>query len=165
MPPKAPPRPRYEVAHLADIPHTPSNNRYGFQLVGEWRQVRHYFGIREFGANAFVATEPGQEIVHAHSEHPNDDTSDVGDEELYYVARGAAAVTLDGEVVDVDEGTFVFVGDPSVRRSVVAKEAGTTILTFGTNPGVVFVVSQFEQEMSPPDRWTSPPVSSDAGHT
>jgi hypothetical protein len=48
----------------------------------------------------------------------------------------------------------MFIGDPSVVRSVTAKEAGTTILTFGTNPGVRFVVSRFEEEMSPPQRWS-----------
>jgi hypothetical protein len=54
-----PPRPRFEIARLDDIPHTETDDRYGFQLVGEWRQIRHHFMIREFSANAFVATEAG----------------------------------------------------------------------------------------------------------
>jgi hypothetical protein len=110
--------------------------------------------IREFAANAFTATEPGQEIVHEHAEEPNDDASEIGDEELYLIFKGAATIKLNDECVDVGPGTLVFVGDPSVVRSVTAKVAGTTVLTFGTNPGVRFAVSRFEQEMSPPPRWS-----------
>jgi hypothetical protein len=147
------PRPRYEIAHLDDIPHTASGDSFSYQLAGEWRQIRHYFGIREFAANAFIATEPNQEIVHEHSEHPNDDSTDVGDEELYYVAAGHAVVTANGVTHDAPAGTLMFFGDPSVVRKVVARTAGTTILTFGTNPGVDFVVSEFEASVSPPSRW------------
>ena len=49
-----------------------------------------------------------------------------------------------------------FIGDPFVVRSVTAKTAGTTVLTFGTNPGVDFVVSDFERSVSPPPRWSDP---------
>lgn len=153
MPADLPPRPRYEVARLSDVPHTPTDERHVLQLPGEWKQIRHHFGVREFAVNAFIATEPGQEIVHEHVETANDGTGDPGDEELYYIAKGTAVVTLDGEEVEVDEGTFIFVGDPSVRRSVVATGAGTVVLTFGTNPGVEFLVSPFEREVSPPARW------------
>jgi hypothetical protein len=154
--PNTPPRPPYEVAHLSEIPHTESTNTRGFQLVGEWKQIRHHFAMKEFSANAFVATEDGQIITHEHFEQPNDDSSDVGDEELYYIARGDAIVKLDGEEHEAPEGTLVFVGDPFVVRSVTARTAGTTVLTFGTNPGVEFVVSEFERSMSPPPRWSDP---------
>lgn len=147
------PRPRYEIAHLDDIPHTESDDSFGFRLVGQWKQLRHYFGIREFSANAFVATEPGQEIVHEHFEEPNDGSSEVGDEELYYVAAGHAVVTADGVEHDAPQGTLMFFGEPAVVRKVVARTAGTVVLTFGTNPGVEFVVSEFEKLMSPPARW------------
>lgn len=150
-----PPRPPYEIAHVDGVPHTTSDSSFGFQLVGEWKQIRHFFSIREFAANAFVATEAGQEIVHEHFEEPNDDTSDVGDEELYVLFKGRADVKLNDELIEVGPGTLIFIGDPSVVRSVTAKEAGTTILTFGTNPGVRFVVSEFEKRMSPPSRWST----------
>lgn len=149
-----PPRPPYEIANIDDIPHTASDSSFGFQLVGEWKQIRHYFGIREFAANAFVASEAGQEIVHEHLEEPNDDSSDVGDEELYVVFRGRADVRVGDEVVEVGAGDLIFIGDPDVVRSVTAKEPGTTVLTFGTNPGVRFVVSEFEKRMSAPPRWS-----------
>jgi hypothetical protein len=124
--------------------------------VGEWKQIRHFFGTKEFSANAFIATEAGQEITHEHFEEPNDDSSDVGDEELYYIAKGHAVVKLDGEEHEAPEGTLISVGDPFVVRSVIAKEPGTTVLTFGTNPGVEFIVSEFEKAMSPPPRWSDP---------
>ena len=149
-----PERPAYEVAHLSEIPRTPTDaEAHGLAIPGEWKQIRHHFGIREFSANAFVATEAGQEIVHEHSERANDDPTRPGDEELYVVASGRARVRLDHEELEAGPGTLVFVGEPRVVRSFTALEAGTTILTFGTNPGVEFVVSQFEQDVSPPPRW------------
>jgi mannose-6-phosphate isomerase-like protein (cupin superfamily) len=149
-----PMRPDYEVAHLSEIPHTPTDGSHGLVLPGEWKQIRHHFGIREFSANAFVATEAGQEIVHEHFERANDDPSAPGDEELYFVASGRALVRVGDEEVDAPAGTLVFVGEPRVVRSFTALEAGTTILSFGTNPGVEFVVSEFERRVSAPPRWS-----------
>jgi len=150
----APPRPPYEIARISEIPATPTAGRDDLTIPGEWKQLRHHFGMREFSANAFVATEAGQEIVHEHSERANDDTAKPGDEELYFVAAGRALVRLDGESAEVEAGTCVFVGDPRVVRSFTALEPGTTILTFGTNPGVEFVVSRWERDVSPPPRWS-----------
>jgi hypothetical protein len=148
-----PARPRFEVARLSEIAPTPYRGSWGFEIPGEWRQLRHHFGIREFSANAFTATEPGQEVVHEHSESANDDPSKPGDEELYYVASGRALVRLDGREVELEAGALVFVGEPAVTRSFTALEAGTTIIAVGTNPGVKFVVSMFELDVSPSARW------------
>jgi mannose-6-phosphate isomerase-like protein (cupin superfamily) len=147
------PRPPYEIARLDEIAPTSSGEAWGFTIPGEWRQLRHHFGIREFSANAFTATEAGQEIVHEHAENANDDPSKPGDEELYYIVSGRALARLDDRKVELDAGSLVFVGDPAVTRSFTALEEGTTILTFGTNPGVEFVVSRFELDVSPPPRW------------
>ena len=149
-----PKRPAFEVAHLSEIAPTPTDGTHGLDLPGEWRQIRHHFGIREFSANAFVATAAGQEIVHEHSERANDDPTQPGDEELYFVASGRARVRLGDEEREVGAGTLVFVGEPGVVRGFTALEAGTTILTFGTNPGVEFVISRFERRVSPPPRWS-----------
>jgi mannose-6-phosphate isomerase-like protein (cupin superfamily) len=146
----APPRPPWEAVHLDDVPVTEPADGFGLQLVGEWRQIRAHFGIREFSANAFVATEAGQEIVHAHVETPNDPEHRRGGEELYLVLNGRAVAELDGERVDAPTGTLVFVGDPATLRSFTAVEAGTTVLAFGTNPGVRFVASAFEREAGRP---------------
>ncbi len=148
----APPRPRFEVAQLAEIAPTSVRGDVGLELAGEWKQVRAHFGIREFSANAFVATEAGQEIVHEHVEEPNDPSHRRGGEELYVVLVGSADVRLDGERLVVGPGTLVFVGDPSTRRSLTAREPGTTVLALGTNPGVRFVASRFEREAGRPPR-------------
>jgi mannose-6-phosphate isomerase-like protein (cupin superfamily) len=149
-----PPRPPYEVAHLSAIPPTPYDGSHGFAIPGKWKQLRHYFGIREFSANAMVATETGQQVVHEHSERANDDPTKPGDEELYIVVRGRFRVRLNDETVDVDEGTVVFVGEPSTVRSFTALESGACVIAVGTNPGVEFIVSDFERQVSPQPRWS-----------
>jgi quercetin dioxygenase-like cupin family protein len=151
VPPRRPP---YELAHLSDIPATPYDGGHGFAIPGEWKQLRHHFGIREFSANAMVATEPGQQIVHEHSERANDDPTKPGDEELYIVVRGRFRVRLNRESIDVDAGTVVFVGEPSTVRSFTALEQDACVLAVGTNPGVEFIVSEFERQVSPPARWS-----------
>lgn len=147
-------RPPYEIAHVSAIPATACDDSYGFSIPGEWKQLRHFFGIREFSANAMVATAAGQEVVHEHAERANDDETKPGDEELYIVVNGRFRVRLDDERVEVGPGTFVFVGEPSTIRSFTALEAGAVVVAVGTNPGVEFVVSRFEQEMNPVPRWT-----------
>jgi mannose-6-phosphate isomerase-like protein (cupin superfamily) len=100
-----------------------------------------------------VATEAGQQVVHEHTERANDDHDKPGDEELYVVLSGHFRVRLDDEHVEVGPGTFVFVGEPATVRSFTALEPGATVVALGTNPGVDFVVSQFERDVSPPSRW------------
>jgi mannose-6-phosphate isomerase-like protein (cupin superfamily) len=148
------PRPPYEVAHLSEIPATDSDDGSGAAIPGEWKQLRHFFGMREFSGNAMVATEAGQEVVHEHAERANDDEAKPGGEELYIVLSGRFRVRLDDERVEVGPGTFVFVGEPRTVRSFTAIEAGATVVAVGTNPGVSFVVSRFEQALSPAPRWT-----------
>jgi hypothetical protein len=65
-----------------------------------WLPVRHTLGIRAFGCNAYVAAEAGDDVVEPHTESPQDH------EELYFVARGAATFTIDGETHEA----------PSLRR-------------------------------------------------
>lgn len=148
-----PPRPRFEVAHVSEIPATPYDGSYGFEIPGEWKQLRHFFGIHEFSANAMVATETGQTVVHEHTERANDDPTKPGGEELYVVLRGRFDVRLDDEQHEVGPGTFVFVGEPSTTRSFTALETGSCVVAIGTNPGVEFILSGFEHEVSPPPRW------------
>ena len=151
---ESPPRPHYEIAHVSEIPPTPYDGSYGFEIPGEWKQLRHFFGIREFSANAMMATEAGQQVVHEHTEHANDDREKPGDEELYVVVSGRFRVRLDDDNVEIGPGTLVFVGEPSTVRSFTALEPGACVVAMGTNPGVEFVVSKFEQEVSPPQRWS-----------
>jgi hypothetical protein len=60
--------------------------------------VRHHFGIRSFGINAWTGQVVGDRILNAHDE--------AGDaEELYFVHCGRATFELDGERVDAPAGT------------------------------------------------------------
>lgn len=103
-----------------------------------WLPVRHELGIAAFGTNAYVAQAAGDDVVEPHTEEGT------GHEELYFVARGAATFTLDGEEVRAPAGTYVFLPDPSVRRHAVAEGAGTTVLSFGGWRDKPFAVSGWE---------------------
>jgi hypothetical protein len=107
-----------------------------------WRPVRHHFGIEGFGINAYTAAAPGDRVIEEH-----DELATAGEgrhEELYVVLVGRARFTLDGEQVDAPAGTFVFVGEPDVRRGAVAAEANTSVLAIGARPGVPFHISAWE---------------------
>jgi len=100
-----------------------------------WHPVRATLGIRAFGTNAYTASEPGVDVVEPHNEAPDQGESpDDAHEELYFVARGHAKFTIDGEEIDAPAGTYVFVPDPRSHRQAVAAEAGTTVLSFGGPP-------------------------------
>jgi mannose-6-phosphate isomerase-like protein (cupin superfamily) len=94
-----------------------------------WHPVRAHLGIRAFGTNAYSARHVGDDVVEPHTESP-----ELGHEELYFVARGRATFTLDGETIDAPAGTYVFVPDTATHRHAVAAEPGTTVLTFGGPP-------------------------------
>ncbi|HET6864957.1 MAG TPA: AraC family ligand binding domain-containing protein [Solirubrobacteraceae bacterium] len=94
-----------------------------------WRPVRLTLGIRAFGTNAYTAGAAGEDVVEPHTEDPN-----LAHQELYFVARGRARFTIDGEVHDAPAGTYVFIPDPGSHRHAVAAEAGTTVLSFGGPP-------------------------------
>jgi hypothetical protein len=94
-----------------------------------WLPVRYTLGIRAFGCNAYVANEAGRDVVEPHTEDPK-----LAHQELYFVARGRASFTIDGETYDAPAGTYVFVPDPNSHRHAVAAEAGTTVLSFGGPP-------------------------------
>lgn len=94
-----------------------------------WTPIRRGFGITAFGVNAYTASEAGQDVVEEHTEQS------LGHEELYVVMSGRATFQLDGEELDAPAGTFVFLPDPTVKRSATAIEPGTTVLAVGGEPG------------------------------
>jgi len=102
-----------------------------------WRPLRSRFGIRAFGTNAYTA-DVGDEIVEEHTE------GTYKHEEMYVVVRGRATFTLDGKQIDAPAGTIVHLPDPSVRRTAVAEEQGTTVLAVGAKPGEAFEPSAWE---------------------
>jgi len=98
-----------------------------------WRPVRHHFGIRSFGVNAWTAENAGDRIINEHDEAGDAD----GSEELYVVAQGRATFELGGERRDAPAGTYVFV-EPGVKRTAFAAEPGTTVLAIGGVPGQAY---------------------------
>lgn len=112
------------------------------RLEGEFATlpVRLRFGIGSFGINAYAPGESGRVI----EEHDELSSGAGRHEELYFVAKGHATFTLDGEEADAPAGTFVFVSDPAVRRAAVADDPGTVILVAGGVPGQAFSPSPWE---------------------
>jgi tetratricopeptide (TPR) repeat protein len=95
----------------------------------QWKPLRRTLGIDAFGINAYSALAVGDHVVEEHTEET------LGHQEAYVVIAGHATFTLGDDEVDAPQGTLVFVRDPSVRRSAVAVDAGTTVLAIGGVPG------------------------------
>ena len=100
------------------------------------RPVRHHLGITAFGTNAWTAANEGDRLMPEHEE-------DEGREELYVVLRGRARFEIDGDTVDVPEGTLVFV-PPQVNRTAFAEEPGTTVLAIGSTVGKAYEAGGWE---------------------
>ncbi len=127
----------YQTANLADIPALENDYAHG----ADWKPIRHHFGIQAFGVNAYVALDDGSTVI---DEHTEVDDSGTGHEELYLVASGHATFTVAGDEIDAPAGTLVFVRDPAVTRSAVAREAGTAVVAIGAQPGTAFEPSDWE---------------------
>ena len=103
-----------------------------------WRPIRRRFDIRAFGVNAYNALEAGSPIVETHTE------GQLGHEEIYFVLRGRAIFTIDGNDHELGAGELVFVRDPSLKRGAVAMDADAVVLAFGGKPGAAHEVSAWE---------------------
>jgi hypothetical protein len=116
----------YAVSTLADMPDVPTFTDPGDPV---WKPIQHYLGLTAFGINAFTAKAAGDTIAAPHDEE------DFGQEEVYVVVAGCARVTVGDDEMDAPAGTVVAVRDPALTRSVVAVDAGTTVLAVGCAPG------------------------------
>lgn len=127
----------YEVVSLDGIepgePIAPGQQDEGRVRIG----VRQHFDIQAFGINAFRTVEADATVIREHDEVG---LASTGQQELYVVLNGGATFSIDGERVEAPAGSFVFVRDPTVKRSAVAKEAGTTVLAIGGTPGEAYRV-------------------------
>ena len=106
-----------------------------------WAPVRRDLNVGSFGINAWTA-DTGAEVITEHDE--------VGPrarrhEELYFVVKGRATFTVDGEAIDAHAGTFVLVRDPAAKRKAVAQDEQTTILVVGGRPGEVYTPPEWER--------------------
>jgi hypothetical protein len=109
-------KPNWRVARLDDI------ERRGRDIP-----VREHLGIHAFGINAFTPGDDGTLV----SEH---DEAGSGQEELYIVLDGKVTFEIDGETVDAQPGTFVFVGPGSRRKAT----GDGTVLAVGATHGEAY---------------------------
>jgi hypothetical protein len=120
--------PGWQATHIDDI---------AAEQWPYWAPIRHHFGIRAFGVNAWRGG-PGDEVIKRHDE------SDSGHEELYLVLSGHATFTVGGDEVDAPTGTFVFVREPTTERVAFATEPDTVVLSLGGWAGKAFEPSEWE---------------------
>jgi hypothetical protein len=103
-----------------------------------WRPIRRRFDIRAFGVNAYTALAAGSPIVETHSE------AQLGHQEIYFVLRGRALFTVDGNEHELGAGQLVCIRDPLLGRGAVAVAADTVVLALGGKPGAPYEVSAWE---------------------
>ena len=103
-----------------------------------WRPVRRTLDVGAFGINAYVAPNPGDDVVEEHTE------SALGHEEVYVVLAGRATFTLGEETLDAPAGTIVFIRDPQVQRHARAEEPATSVLAVGGPRDAAYEPSPWE---------------------
>ena len=135
-------RTAYTTAHIDDLPVEIDDER----PTTEWKPVRRFFGIGSFGTNLARATQPGDVLTYDHTEVVAAGTRH---EELFLIVSGHATYRVDGKEIDAPAGTFLYVPDPATVRGAVAREAGTTMLVVGAEPGAVFTPSEWDTEPLP----------------
>lgn len=108
---------------------------------GGWAPIRRHFDVRAFGINAWTGAEEGASLIGEHDELRS------GQEELYVVLSGKATFTVDEETLEAVPGTVVFVRDPASKRTAVADEAGTTVLSVGGVPGEPYKLRAWEANL------------------
>jgi hypothetical protein len=106
-----------------------------------WRPVRRPLDVTAFGVNAYTADATGDQLI---EEHDETGAGSGRHEELYVVITGRATFTLNGVEQDAPAGTFLFIHDPTVRRSAVAAGPDTTVLVVGGRTGAALPVSPWE---------------------
>lgn len=108
----------YSLAHVDDVePAGPG---------GAVRFMRRELGVQAFGVNWF---ELAPNVVGR--EH---DETTSGQEEVNVVVRGSGTYRIDGQEVEVREGTFLRF-DPETTRCPVAGPDGMTLLAIGARRG------------------------------
>ena len=93
---------------------------------GMARFVRRELGVQAFGVNWFDLPPNASGREH--------DERETGQEEVNVVVRGSGIYEIDGESVEVREGTFVRF-DPETTRKLVAGPEGVTMLAIGARAG------------------------------
>jgi uncharacterized cupin superfamily protein len=92
------------------------------ELEGAMKKVRKALNVTAFGVN-YGNLEPGQEGY----EH---DETGGGQEEVYVYVKGSGTLYVDGEPVEVGQGTVVRL-DPEATRKPVAGDEGLEWVAIG----------------------------------
>lgn len=106
-----------------------------------WQPLRRLLDVGAFGINAFVAGNPGDDVIEKHDEKM------LGLEEAYVVLTGRATFTLGDETLDAPAATVVFVRDPGLERYARAEEQQTTVLAIGGPRGAAYEPPAWEAEV------------------
>ena len=88
-----------------------------------FQRLRAPLGVSSFGINLIVLEAGQRGRVHRHE----------AQEEVYLVLAGTGTMTIDGEVVDLKPGRYVFVAAASVRKPV-AGPSGLSWVVVGAPP-------------------------------
>lgn len=94
-------------------------------------QVRRPLGIDAFGVNATYQATAGERLIGEHDEINPGAGEHV---ELYVVVNGGAKFTVDGEDIDVPQGSAIAVAPESVR-SAIATADETLVVIVGNKRG------------------------------
>jgi hypothetical protein len=105
-----------------------------------WQPVRRMLDVGAFGINAFIAPNPGDDVVEEHTEEM------LGLEEVYVVLTGRATFMFEDQTLDAPAGTVVFVHDPALKRHARAEESQTTVLAVGGPRRAVYEPPAWEAE-------------------
>jgi len=103
-----------------------------------WIPLREQLDVHAFGVNAWSVESAGDSVIPEHDEHQTEQ------EEIYVVVRGHARFTVAEDELEAPQGTIVFVRDPEAKRSAVAVEDDTIVLSAGARAGSAFSPSAWE---------------------
>ena len=121
----------WKVADIDEIPPVKED------WPATWKSVRHFFGITAYGINA-VTKDAGNVLIPEHDETAS------GQQEVYFIHKGEALATLDGEEVRVPAGSAVAC-EPEAKRKFEAVASPTTLIVIGATPGKAYEVGPWEK--------------------
>jgi quercetin dioxygenase-like cupin family protein len=98
-----------------------------------FRSVRPALGVTAWGMNVL-------ELDPHCSGYPEHDHTGDGQEEVYVVLRGVVILTWAGGERTLAQGEMARV-PPSVRRKLVTRDEGATVLALGATPGKAYTPS------------------------
>ncbi|MEX1369433.1 MAG: cupin domain-containing protein [Nannocystaceae bacterium] len=98
-----------------------------------FRPARQALGVSSWGMNVL-------ELDPHCSGHPEHDHASDGHEEVYVVLRGSVVLRVGDEEQVLSQGDFVRVA-PQLRRQLVTRDEGATLLALGGTPGQAYVAS------------------------